>query len=445
MRDNLPPAPLQPDLLLGMPDLRFPARLNCAWELLDGAGSLDRAKRLAVLSPHGVHWTYGQLTAEVSRIVHVLTEEMDLVPGNRVLLRGRNTPMLAAIWLAVVRAGGIVVAAPPSLRGEALAHVIDKARVTHVLCESALRSEPAAGRAPRTMYFLGDPDETEAGADTTLEQAMAAKPDWSLPVDTAATDPCLIAFTSGTTGTPRATVHSHRDVMAACNSFPRHTLRATSEDRFIGSASLTSTYGLGGLLLFPLYVGATTVLLDDPTPRQLARSISKFKATVCFGAPDVYRAVCAERSTYDMSSLRESVSAGEPLPTETRRMWKRRTGSGLVDGLCSTEMFHIFVAMRGEEAWIRPGAIGRPVPGYLIAIVDESGRPLPHGEVGALAVKGPTGCRYLDDERQRDYVRNGWNFTGDACWCDEYGFLYYHSRTGGPLSGSGLPRDTHAG
>ncbi|MGP9022514.1 AMP-binding protein [Streptomyces sp. BR1] len=412
---------------------------------------MDRSKRLAVLSPHGVRWTYGQLTAEVSRIVHVLTEDLDLVPGNRVLLRGANTPMLAAIWLAVVRAGGIVVAAPTSLRGEALAHVIDKARVTHVLCESALRSGLAAtGRAPRTMYFLDDeagPDtSTSTSTSTTLEQAMATKPDWSLPVDTTATDPCLIAFTSGTTGTPRATIHSHRDVMAACNSFPRHVLRATGDDRFIGSASLTSTYGLGGLLLFPLHVGATTVLLDDPTPRQLARSISKFKATVCFGAPDVYRAVCAERTTYDMSSLRECVSAGEPLPTETRRSWKRRTGSGLVDGLGSTEMFHIFVAMRGEEAWTRPGAMGRAVPGYLIAIVDESGRPLPHGEVGALAVKGPTGCRYLDDdEHQQDYVRNGWNFTGDACWADEYGFLYYHSRTDGPLSGSELPRDSHAG
>ncbi|MFC0850046.1 AMP-binding protein [Streptomyces noboritoensis] len=441
VRDHLPPGPLQPDLLLGMPSLRFPARLNCGWELLEGGGSLDRAQRPAVLSPHGVRWTYEQLTAVVARIVHVLTEDMGLVPGNRVLLRGANTPMLAAIWLAVVRAGGVVVATAPTLRAEELALVIDKARVTHALCESGLRSElESTGRVPRTMFFRGG-----VGAEGGLERAMEDKPDWSLPVDTAATDPCLIAFTSGSTGMPKATVHSHRDVMAACNSFPRHVLRATGDDRFIGTPSLADTYGLGGLLLFPLHVGASTVLLDTSSPRQLARAIGEFRATVCFSGPARYQAICADPTPYDLASLRECVSSGETLPTETRRRWKQRTGNSVIDGLSSTELLHIFVSMRGEEAWSRPGAIGRAVPGYLTAIVDETGRPLPYGQVGALAVKGPTGCRYLDDERQQDTVRNGWTFTGDACWADEYGFLYRRSRTDEPVSGSGLPHGSHAG
>ncbi|WP_369381869.1 AMP-binding protein [Streptomyces sp. cg36] len=440
VRDHLPAAPLQPDLLLGMPSLRFPARLNCAWELLEGSGTLDRSPRTALLSPHGVRWTYRELTVKVARIFHVLTEDMGLVPGNRVLLHGANTPMLAAIWLAVVRAGGVVVAAAPTVRADRLGEVIDKARVTHALCEWGLRPElESSGRTPRTLSY-GDPH-----ADASLERAMLGKPDWSLPVDTAATDPCLIAFTAGTMDTPKATVHSHRDVMAACRSFPEHVLKATADDRFIGSPSLADTYGLGGLLLFPLHLGASTVLLDTSSPRQLARSIGEFGATVCFSGPARYQAICADTTPYDLSTLRECVSSGEPLEHETRRRWKQRTGNSLIDGLSSTELLHVFVSMRGEEAWRRPGAIGRPVPGYLVAVIDGSGRPLPHGEVGALAVKGPTGCRYLDDERQRDAVRSGWTFTGDACWADEEGYLYHHSRTAAPLSGPGLPRDSHAG
>ncbi|WP_371656278.1 MULTISPECIES: AMP-binding protein [unclassified Streptomyces] len=436
VQDHLPPVSLQPDTLLDLPTLRFPPRLNCATELLDGpSGPADRAGRLAVLSPHGVRWTYAELLATVSRIAHVLTEDMGLVPGNRVLLRGANTPMLVAIWLAVVRAGGVVVATMPLLRAKELAYVIDKARITHALCESALGAEleaaEADGRPLRTMHFLdgarGDWDaKADPGAD--LETAMAEHSDWFPPVDTAATDPCLIAFTSGTTGMPKATVHSHRDVMAVCCSFPQHVLRATSDDRFIGTPSLAFTYGLGGLLLFPLHIGASVVLLDRASPQQLARAIDEFRATVCFSGPTAYRAMCMDPAPYGMSSLRECVSAGEPLPPVTRKMWKQATGHDLIDGLGSTEMLHIFIAMRGDEAATRPGALGRPVPGYLAAIVDDAGRPLPYGEVGALAVKGPTGCRYLDDDRQVDYVRNGWNLTGDACWADKDGYLHYHAR-----------------
>ncbi|MFD9792941.1 AMP-binding protein [Streptomyces sp. NPDC059070] len=428
-RDGLPPEPLRPDVLLDLPTLRFPARLNCASDLLDGAaGPQDRAGPLALLSPSGVRWTYAELTATVSRIAHVLTEDMGLVPGNRVLLRGANTPMLVAIWLAVVRAGGVVVATMPLLRAKELAYVIGKAEITHAFCESALRPElDAAGAGVRTMYYLDDAPADGARADD-LETAMAAKTDWFMPVDTAGTDPCLIAFTSGTTGNPKATVHTHRDVMAVCRSFPRHVLRATCEDRFIGSPSLAFTYGLGGLLLFPLYLGASVVLLDRASPSHLARAVEEFGATVCFSGPTAYRAMCLDPAAYDLSSLRECVSAGEPLPQVTRKMWKELTGRGLIDGLGSTEMLHIFVALRGKEARTRPGSIGRPVPGYVTSIVDGNGRPLPYGEVGALAVKGPTGCHYLDDERQSEYVRGGWNITGDACWADKEGYIYYHAR-----------------
>ncbi|MFG2146299.1 AMP-binding protein [Streptomyces sp. NPDC048696] len=420
VRDRLPHVSRQPDFLLDVSSLRCPPRLNCARELLDGGpDDLGRAGRTAVLSPHGVRWTYAELTAVVARIAQVLTQDMGLVPGNRVLLRGNNTPMLAAMWLAVVQVGGVVVATMPLLRAKELAYVIDKARITHALCETGLRPElEAAGDGALTLMDVDG-----------LERAMATKTDAFTAVDTAADDPCLVAFTSGTTGMPKATVHTHRDVLSICDSFPPHVLRATREDRFIGSPSLAFTYGLGGLLLFPLRVGASTVLLDRAGPRQLARAIEEFGATICFSGPTAYRAMCLDTQEYDLSSLRECVSAGEALPFVTRKMWKRHTDLDLIDGLGATEMLHIFIAMRGEEAWTRPGAIGRPVPGYITAVLDSDGNPLPYGEVGALAVKGPTGCRYLDDERQQEYVRNGWNLTGDACWADNEGYLYYHSRT----------------
>jgi 2-aminobenzoate-CoA ligase len=429
VQDNLPPESLQPEFLFDEPAVRFPARLNCAAELVDRAvGPAGWADRLAMLSPEGVRWTYAELDAVVSRIAHVLTEDMGLVPGNRVLLRGVNSPQMSAAWLAVIKAGGVVVTTMPLLRTKELVYVMEKARISHVLCERALDAEMVAaaaqahtGGAPRMMFFR---DETDSG----LEHAMAAKPDRFTAVDTAATDPCLIGFTSGTTGAPKATVHSHRDVMAICNSFPRHVLKATCDDRFIGSPSLAFTYGLGGLLLFPLHVGASTVLLDRGAPSHLARAIGEFKATICFSGPTAYRMIAADREQHDLSSLRECVSAGEALLPVTRKLWKQHTGIDLIDGLGSTEMLHIFISMRGEEGLNRPGAIGRAVPGYRTAVLDEAGRPLPPGEVGRLAVKGPTGCRYLDDERQKDYVREGWNITGDACWADEDGYLYYHAR-----------------
>jgi 2-aminobenzoate-CoA ligase len=257
---------------------------------------------------------------------------------------------------------------------------------------------------------------------------MTGKPADFAPVNTYATDPCLIAFTSGTTGTPKATVHSHRDVMAICNSFPRSVLKASGDDRFVGSPSLAFTFGLGGQLLFPLHIGASTVLLDQASPPLLARAISDYQATVCFSAPTFYRMMATEWD-YDFSTLRKCVSAGEVLPVATRQLWKRRTGIDIIDGLGTTEMLHIFVSMSGEDGAAHPGAVGRAIPGYEVAVLDARGRQLPPGKAGRLAVKGPTGCRYLADERQRDYVEAGWNLTGDSGWMDERGHFFYQART----------------
>ncbi|MCU0968925.1 MAG: AMP-binding protein [Rubrivivax sp.] len=420
-RDRLPPPDALPDFVFDLPELRFPERLNCAADLVDRRVAAGEGDRSCIVG-HGVHWTYRELQEQVDRIAHVLVDDLGVVPGNRVLLRGANSPMLAACWLAVVKAGGIAVGTMPLLRARELAVIVDKAQVSHALCDLRLADELAAARpaCPSLRHVL----HFHAAE---LEARMATRPARFDAVDTAADDIALIAFTSGTTGVPKGTMHFHRDVMAACACWPRHVLRAGPDDVFIGSPPLAFTFGLGGLLVFPLAIGASTVLIEKATPDALLPAIAQFRATVCFTAPTSYRAMAAQAAGHDLSSLRKCVSAGEALPAATRRLWKDATGIELIDGIGSTELFHIFIS--ADEQHARGGATGLPVPGYRAAILDDDGRELPPGRVGRLAVKGPTGCKYLADDRQRQYVQRGWNLTGDAYRVDADGQFVYQART----------------
>jgi 2-aminobenzoate-CoA ligase len=440
-RDRLPPAHLQPEFLFDLPELRFPPILNCAEALLDRwARETDRA---CLRAPNDVVWTYGDLLERANRLANVLVKEMSLIPGNRVLLRGTNTPMLVACWFAVMKAGGIAVTTMPLLRSKELRQIIDKAQITHALCEESLAHELrlAAEGAPVLAHIrhYGD-DRSE------LQSAMARQPAEFANVPTASTDTCMIAFTSGTTGMPKGTMHFHRDVMAACACWPPHVLRADAEDRFIGSPPLAFTFGLGGLVLFPMSIGASTILLPKAGPTELLEAIPLFGATVLFTAPTSYRAMAEEAARRRLTaplggSLRKCVSAGEALPAATRALWKDKTGIELVDGIGATELLHIFVS--ADEANARPGATGKAVPGYVACVMDDSGRPLPPGSVGQLAVKGPTGCRYLDDPRQATYVRSGWNYTGDAYMADEDGYLYCYGRTDDMIISAGYNISAH--
>jgi len=422
-RDHLPPPDQQPEFLFGLPELQFPAQLNCAAELLDRHIDAGRGDRVCVRAP-GRTWTYAELQQKANRIAHVLVREMGLVPGNRVLLRAPNTPMLAACWFAVVKAGGIAVGTMPLLRAKELKTIIDKAQVTHALCDAALADElreAAAGSTLRQLrHFNHD------GPDG-LEAAMARHDGRFANVDTAADDTCLLAFTSGTTGVPKATMHFHRDVLAACACWPPHVLRPCADDVFIGSPPLAFTFGLGGLLLFPMAVGASTVLLEKAAPPQLLDAIGRFGATVLFTAPTTYRTLAARGIDLRRTPLRKCVSAGEALPASTRALWKEATGIEIIDGIGATEMLHIFIS--ADEAGARPGATGRVVPGYVARVVDDDGNEVPPGTIGRLAVKGPTGCRYLADARQTSYVKKGWNYTGDAYLMDADGYFHYHART----------------
>jgi 2-aminobenzoate-CoA ligase len=424
-RDHLPPRDAWPELVFDLPELSLPAKLNAAVELLDRAIERGWGDRVAILAPGGLSWTYRELLAQANRVARVLTEDMGLVPGNRVLLRAPNNPMVAACWFGVLKAGGIAVGTMPLLRAKELTDIVTKAEISHALADARLAEdlEAARGACPtlRSVTYFGGTGATD------LETRMAAKAPTFANVATAADDTCVIAFTSGTTGKPKGTMHFHRDLIAACRCWPIHTLHATPDDIFTGSPPLAFTFGLGGLLLFPLSIGAATLLVERPAPDALAAVVAQHRATVLFTAPTSYRAMSAVVPLHDMSALSKCVSAGEALPASTRKLWKDATGIEIIDGIGATEMFHIFISH--DEAHARAGVTGSVVPGYRACIMDDAGHPLPAGAVGKLAVKGPTGCRYLADDRQTSYVKDGWNYTGDAYLMDADGYFTYQGRT----------------
>ena len=423
-RDHLPPREEWPEFIFELPELRYPATLNCAAELLDRRVEAGDGARVCIRAP-GATWTYADLLDRANRVARVLVEDMGVVPGNRVLLRGANNPMMAACWFGVVKCGAIAVATMPLLRATELTEVVTKAEVSHALCDRRLAEELAGAQArcPTLRSILHFNDTTGEG----LEAAMAAKPARFENAATAAEETCLIAFTSGTTGKPKGTMHFHRDVMAMCDCWPKSTLKANADDVFIGSPPLAFTFGLGGILLMPMRIGASTVLIEKAPPDQLMAAIAAHRATVCFTVPSSYRAMAAHVKAHDVSSLRKCVSAGEALPAATRALWKHATSIEIIDGIGATEMLHIFIS--SDEVHSKPGATGKPIPGYRACVMDDEGRELPPNQVGKLAVKGPTGCRYLADDRQRNYVKDGWNYTGDAYLVDDDGYFVYQART----------------
>lgn len=427
-RANLPPPQDWPEFLFELPELRYPQRLNCAAELLDGALARGWGERTALVGARE-RLRYAELAARIDRIARVLRHDLGLATGSRVLVRGANCPTMAACILGVIKAGCIAVPTMPLLRARELGAIVDKARVNAVLCAASLASEVETLGLGLPLLRFGDgvEDCVEApGGSLTLEARMARHDAPFAAPDTAADDVCLISFTSGTTGVPKGTMHFHRDLLAICDCFPRHVLGARADDVFIGTPPLAFTFGLGGLLLFPLRFGAAGVLVERLSPETLLAAIAAHRATVCFTAPTFYRQMAARAAGRDVTSLRASVSAGEALPVATREAWQAATGLRMIDGIGATELLHIFISSAGDA--IRPGATGKPVPGYRACILDAGGRPVGPGIIGRLAVKGPTGCRYLADERQRAYVQDGWNLTGDAYEMDADGYFYYRSR-----------------
>lgn len=423
--DNLPPRELWPELdLSGLPELRYPGRLNAAAELLDRWIEAGHGHRTALHFPDG-SWTYRDLYDASNRIANVLVNELGLAAGNRVLLRGMNDPMMAACWFAVLKAGGIAITTMPLYRSRELRSLIEKAEIGIALTDARIADElETAAEGSRHLRAVG---HFNTDASDGLESLMHRWDPEFAPVATAADDVALIAFTSGTTGRPKGTMHFHRDILAIADTFSRHIVKPEKSDIFCGSPPLGFTFGLGGLLVFPMRAGAATLLLPDGRPPKLAEGIQRFRPTICFTAPTAYRAIAEMSGDYDLSSLQKCVSAGENLPVPIFDAWKAATGIAIIDGIGATEMLHIFISASAGD--IRPGATGKPVPGYEARVIGRDGRDAPTGEVGRLAVRGPTGCRYLaDTQKQREYVRDGWNVTGDSYLVDEDGYFWYQAR-----------------
>jgi 2-aminobenzoate-CoA ligase len=418
--DNLPPRELWPDLI-NLDKLGYPERLNCAVELLDTAVADGFGDKILLYSPNG-NWTYRQVLEEANRIANFLVDGCGLEPGGRVLLHGPNTPKLVAGWFAILRAGGIVVSTMPLLRAKELTTIINKAQTTIVMGDHRTREEltPATLNSEpiTTVFYFGDGE---------MEDSSDRRSSIFEPIDTSADDVALIAFTSGTTGMPKGTMHFHRDVLAICDCFPVSILKADENDIFAGSPPLAFTFGLGGILLFPMRVRASTVMLEKAPPPELTKACQQFGVTVVFTSPTGYRFMLDNAKEFDLSRLKKCVSAGETLPKATSDAWFKATGIRIIDGIGSTEMLHIFISASGDD--IRPGSTGKPIPLYEAKIIGADGETLGDGEVGRLAVRGPTGCRYLADERQKEYVRQGWNLTGDAYLRDKDGYYWFQART----------------
>jgi 2-aminobenzoate-CoA ligase len=418
--DNLPARALWPDLI-NLDKLGYPERLNCAKDLLDDAVAEGFGEKVVLYSP-SENWTYRRLLEESNRVAHVLIEELGMRTGERVLLHGPNTPMMVACWFGILKAGGIVVSTMPLLRAKELSVILDKAQVRLALCDHRTSEElfAAQSKAPVLEHITGY-------INGELEAQMATKSPEFETLDTSAEDVALIAFTSGTTGMPKGTMHFHRDVLAICDCFPPAVLKSEESDIFAGSPPLAFTFGLGGILLFPMRIRASTVMLEKAPPPELARACEEFGVSVVFTSPTGYRFMLDNLGQLNLGKLRKCVSAGETLPRPTSDAWFEKTGIRIIDGIGSTEMLHIFISASGED--IRPGSTGKPVLHYEAKIIGADGQELGPGEVGRLAVRGPTGCRYLADDRQKEYVINGWNLTGDAYLRDGDGYYWFQART----------------
>lgn len=427
--DNLPNQELQPDYLFtDLPQFQHSEILNCVDKLLDNHIKEGRGNSVCIRT-FDTTWTYQELFEKANQIAHVLVEDLNFKSGNRVLIRSANNPMMVACWYAILKAGGVVVATMPLLREKELTTIIDCAQISHAFCDKELEEEMILVKSEylKQICIYGN---------SQLEELMKSKPTTFSNYNTNKDSVALIGFTSGTTGLPKMTSHFHKDILNICECFPKYSLKPTSNDIFTGSPPIGFTFGLGGLVLFPMYFGASTFLIEKPSPDVLLNAIQEHKITICFTAPTAWRIITTKVKEYDISSLRKCVSAGETLPLKVWQDWYDATGLKIIDGIGATEMLHIFISSNEEN--MKPGATGLPITGYEAKIIDLAGNEVPTNEPGRLAVRGITGCKYLNrEDKQREYVENGWNITGDIFRKDDEGYLWFVARGDDMIISSG--------
>ncbi|SNZ20338.1 AMP-binding protein [Cohaesibacter gelatinilyticus] len=432
-RDNLPPADQWPDFLLDGFD--YPEHINAGVELTDAMVEKGFGDHTALIG-NGRRRTYKELSDWTNRLAHVLVEDLGVKSGNRILIRSANNPAMVACWLAATKVGAVVVNTMPLLRAGELAKIIDKAEISHALCDTRLMDEMLLCQEMSEHLISVTGFDGTSNHEAELDHLALEKPVLFDAVQTGRDDVALLGFTSGTTGSPKATMHFHRDLLIIADAYAKEILKITPDDVFVGSPPLAFTFGLGGLAIFPLRFGAAATLLEAATPPKMIEIIEKYKATVCFTAPTAYRVMLAAMEEgADLSSLRAAVSAGETLPAPVFDDWKAKTGKPMLDGIGATEMLHIFISNRFDDH--KAACTGKPVHGYEAKVIGEDGTEVPRGEVGRLAVRGPTGCRYLADDRQAGYVKDGWNVTGDSFRQDEDGYFHFAARNDDMIISSG--------
>lgn len=431
--DHLPHPSLMPECFTGHADFEFPENLNCVERLLDRHIAEGNGDRIAIRTDD-VLWSYEYLFEKANQIANVLVANLDFKPGNRVLIRSANNPMYVATWFGILKAGGIVVATMPLLREKELSVMVDCAEISHAFCDYRLEESMLEVKSPFLKHIITF-DGTGEGV-SKLETLMGNKPKTFKNYASKADSLAIIGFTSGTTGKPKMTSHYHKDILLICEAFPKYALQPTQDDVFTGSPPLGFTFGLGGLVLFPFYYGASTFLIEKPTPEALLQAIQDHNVTICFTAPTAWRVLTAKVQVYDISSLRKCVSAGETLPLKVWEDWYAATGLKIIDGIGSTEILHIFIS--SNEETMRKGATGLPIRGYEAKIIDNEGNEILDGSPGRLAVRGITGCKYLaSEEKQKEYVENGWNITGDIFRKDEDGYYWFVARGDDMIISSG--------
>lgn len=431
--NNLPNQDLMPDYsFLDLPQFQRPEMLNCVHRLLDYHIENGNGNNICIRT-FSETWTYQDVYEKSNQIAHVLVDDLGLKSGNRVLIRSANNPMMVACWFAILKAGGIVVATMPLLRAKELTTIIDCAEISHTICDSELSEEMNLVKSnflKKKIYFRNSPEASG------LEKLMVSKPKTFSNYHSKSDSIALIGFTSGTTGLPKMTSHYHKDILNICEAFPQYSLQPTSTDIFTGSPPLGFTFGLGGLVLFPMYFGASTFLIEKPSPDILLQAIQDHKITICFTAPTAWRIITTKVNEFDISSLRKCVSAGETLPLKVWQDWYDATNLKIIDGIGATEMLHIFISSNEEN--MKPGATGVAITGYEAKIIDTNGNELQRNEPGRLAVRGITGCKYLNrEDKQKEYVENGWNITGDIFRQDEDGFFWFVARGDDMIISSG--------
>jgi 2-aminobenzoate-CoA ligase len=426
--DFLPDLVIQPEYIFNLKEFQQPEMLNCVERLLDSHIAAGNGNNVC-LRTFDVSWTYQELYEKANQIAHVLVEDLGLKSGNRVLLRSANNPMMVACWFAILKAGGIVVATMPLLRSKELTTIIECAEISHAFCDIELSEE-------MNLVSSNYLQEVCFYRESKLEQWMQSKPKTFTNYDSKSDSVALIGFTSGTTGLPKMTAHFHRDILNICEAFPSYSLQPTSEDIFTGSPPIGFTFGLGGLVLFPMYFGASAFLIEKPAPDALLQAIEDHKITICFTAPTAWRVITSKVKEFDISSLRKCVSAGETLPLKVWQDWYDVTGLKIIDGIGATEMLHIFIS--SHESNMKPGATGVAIKGYEAKIIDENGKEVPRNQPGRLSVRGITGCKYLNrPDKQQEYVQNGWNVTGDIFKLDEDGYFWFVARGDDMIISSG--------